>query len=100
MCSQTHAANTPGWCNNPWGSCYGGCAIPGSHVRPSPVAVFMRHDGLPGDVNNDRLIDTDDMLAIVAAWGVPCTGPCAVDHDGDGDADIDDLLGVLELWSP
>jgi hypothetical protein len=100
MCSSTHAANTPGWCNNPWGSCYGGCDIPGSHVRPSPVALFMRHDGLPGDVNNDRLIGVDDMLAIMAAWGVPCSGPCAVDHDGDGAADIDDLLGVLSHWSP
>lgn len=99
MCSATHAPNTPGWCNDPWGSCYGGCAIPGSHVRPSPVALFMRHDGLPGDVNNDRVVGVDDMLAIVAAWGVPCSGPCAVDHDGDGMADIDDLLGVIDHWS-
>ena len=99
MCSSTPAPNTPGWCNNPWGSCYGGCAIPGSHVRPSPVAVFMRHDGLPGDVNNDRTIDVIDMLAIVTYYGSTCTGPCAPDQDGDGVIEIHDLLNVLEHWS-
>ena len=99
MCSNKHAPNTPGWCNNPWGSCYGGCAIPGSHVRPSPVALFMRHDGLSGDVNNDRSVDVADLLAIVTYYGSTCTGPCAVDHDGDGLVEIDDLLSVLEHWS-
>ena len=99
MCSKIHAPNTPGWCNNPWGSCYCGCKIPGSHVRPSPVALFMRHDGLSGDVNNDRTIDVADLLAIVTYYGSTCTGPCAVDHDGDGVVEIDDLLNVLEHWS-
>jgi len=99
MCSSTHVPNTPGWCNDPWGSCYGGCAIPGAHVRPSPVASFMRHDGLLGDVNNDRAIDLADLLAIVEYYGSACTGPCAVDHDGDGAVGISDLLGVLSNWS-
>ena len=99
MCSSVKQHNIPGWCNNPWGSCYGGCAIPGSHVRPSPVAVFMRHDGLMGDVNNDRTIDVIDMLAIVTYYGSTCSGPCAPDQDGDGVVKIHDLLNVLEHWS-
>ena len=99
VCSSTQAPNTPGWCNNPWGPCYSGCAIPGSHVRPSPVAVFMRHDGLSGDVNNDRTIDVIDMLAIVTYYGSTCSGPCAPDQDGDGVVKIHDLLNVLEHWS-
>jgi len=59
----------------------------------------MRHDGLLGDVNNDRAIDLADLLAIVEYYGSACTGPCAVDHDGDGAVGISDLLGVLSNWS-
>ena len=97
-CTDHKQPNTPGWCNNPWASCYTGCAIPGAHVRPSPVAVFMRHDGLMGDVDNDRDIDVSDLLEIITHFGVECTGPCAVDHDGDGVVDVDDMLGVLHHW--
>ena len=59
----------------------------------------MRHDGLSGDVHNDRTIDVIDMLAIVTYYGSTCSGPCAPDQDGDGVVKIHDLLNVLEHWS-
>jgi len=59
----------------------------------------MRHDGLVGDVNDDRAIDVTDLLAIVEYYGAACTGPCAVDHDGNGVVGVYDLLGMLGNWS-
>jgi hypothetical protein len=59
----------------------------------------MRHDGLSGDVHNDRTIDVIDMLAVVEYFGSTCNGPCSVDLDGDGVVEMHNLLNVLEQWS-
>ena len=51
--------------------------------------------GCTGDVNSDGVINIDDLLAVIAAWG-PCS--CAEDVDGNGIVDIDDLLTVISNW--
>jgi probable HAF family extracellular repeat protein len=52
---------------------------------------------LDGDVNGDGVVNTDDILLVIGAWG-PCTG-CAADIDGDGFVGANDLLVVLAHWT-
>jgi hypothetical protein len=56
--------------------------------------------GCVGDVNGDGVVDTADLLALLAAWG-DCPDPpqdCPADFDGDGDVDTADLLILLAHW--
>lgn len=55
---------------------------------------------VPGDVNSDGVVDFNDLLAILVAWG-PCEAPalCATDIDGDGEIRIEDLMIVFDNWS-
>jgi hypothetical protein len=55
---------------------------------------------VPGDVNGDGMVNIDDLLAVINAWGE--TGPpgsIAADVTGNGVVDIDDLLFVINNWS-
>lgn len=52
----------------------------------------------PADVTRDGVVDFDDALAVLAAFG-PCgLGPCEPDADGDGTVAFGDLLAVLADW--
>jgi hypothetical protein len=56
---------------------------------------------LPGDVNGDGVVDTVDLLALLAAWG-DCPDPpeeCPADFDGDDTVGTADLLLLLANWS-
>lgn len=50
-------------------------------------------DAMPGDVNGDGQVDTADIEALNAALGT-----CRYDGNYDGDITIDDLLGVLAVY--
>jgi hypothetical protein len=50
------------------------------------------------DPNGDGVVDVDDLIAIIAAWG-RTDGPQA-DVDLDGTVNVDDLLIVLLQWGP
>jgi hypothetical protein len=50
----------------------------------------------PGDINGDGDVDTEDLLALLAAWG-PCED-CPEDINGDGVVDTEDLLILLGNW--
>jgi hypothetical protein len=58
----------------------------------------------PGDITGDGVVDVDDLLAVINAWG-KCSAPpgkCAADiapEEGDGVVDVDDLLVVINNWS-
>ncbi len=52
---------------------------------------------VPGDVDGNGLVDLQDLLLVLAAWG-PCDG-CPADLDGSGAVDFDDLLPVLANFS-
>lgn len=56
------------------------------------VALTLRSDGVPGDLNGDGTVDLTDLGMLLADFG--CTGTCAGDVDGDGDTDLSDL-GIL-----
>jgi probable HAF family extracellular repeat protein len=61
-------------------------------------SAFLR-PALAGDVNGDRVITIDDLLAVINAWGqCPAAGSCAADFEGDGVVNIDDLLTVINNW--
>jgi hypothetical protein len=56
---------------------------------------------LAGDLDDNDVIDFDDLLAVLSAWG-PCEPPparCRADLDCDGTVGFDDLLIVLSNWS-
>jgi uncharacterized membrane protein len=50
----------------------------------------------PADLTGDGVVDFQDLLALLTAWG-PC-GDCPEDIDGDGDVDFQDLLALLLAW--
>jgi uncharacterized protein YjiK len=49
----------------------------------------------PADVTGNQVIDIDDLLTVINAWG--STGGPA-DVTGNGVVDIDDLLAVINAW--
>jgi acetyl esterase/lipase len=52
-----------------------------------------------GDVNCDGVVNVDDLVAIMLAWGpCPSKGAC-LDINGDGEVDVDDLILVVLNWS-
>jgi hypothetical protein len=53
-------------------------------------------EGLPEDINGDGVINTEDLLLLLAAWG-PCPG-CPEDINGDGVVNTEDLLLLLGAW--
>ena len=61
----------------------------------------------PGDVNCDLVVDIEDFLGVLGAWGAcpdpPAPGSCPADvapaPDGDGVVDVLDFLDVLANWT-
>jgi hypothetical protein len=51
---------------------------------------------LDPDVNGDGVVDVEDLLAVIAAWG-PCED-CAEDVNKDGVVDVNDLLAIFASW--
>ncbi|MCI0364044.1 MAG: dockerin type I domain-containing protein [Phycisphaerales bacterium] len=49
-----------------------------------------------GDVTGDGVVNIDDLLAVIAAWG--SIGPNAADVTGDGQVNVHDLLMVISNW--
>tara|TARA_Y100000589_G_C27164087_1_gene634036 strand:+ start:685 stop:2205 length:1521 start_codon:yes stop_codon:yes gene_type:complete len=66
-----------------------------SNARAGIAWYFSEPDvfDLPGDINGDGTVNVDDLLQLLAEYGV-CTG-CPSDLDGDLDTDVDDLLELL-----
>jgi len=60
--------------------------------------------GNPGDVNDNGLVNVDDLLAVINAWGTCPVRPtfCAADIAGppigNGAVNVDDLLAVINNW--
>jgi hypothetical protein len=51
-----------------------------------------------GDVNVDDLVDVNDLLDVIEAWG-PCIS-CDADLVFDGVVDVEDLLALIAGWGP
>ncbi|MCH2152396.1 MAG: hypothetical protein MK089_03555 [Phycisphaerales bacterium] len=87
-------------CWNPYGdgTTFGSCACPSATQHASNVSTVLYNMGTPGDVSGDNQADIDDLLAVIDRWGEACPWPCAFDHDDDGQIDVGDLLNVVEHW--
>jgi hypothetical protein len=69
------------------------------------VAVAQAGGGAPCPdiVGDDNVVDVQDFLALLAAWGPcddPCPPSCAADTNGDCVVDVQDFLAVLAAWGP
>jgi len=67
-------------------------------VGPVPFKdgfVANRLESTLGDTNGDCIVDTIDLLALLAAWG---TDDQVQDLDGDGEVGTTDLLALLANW--
>ncbi len=60
--------------------------------------LFPEQNDMPGDFDGNGVVDVNDLLVIIAAWG-SCTGDCQADLNGDGVVDVLDILEILALWS-
>lgn len=60
--------------------------------------IATHQQSLPGDVNGDGIVNTNDLLAVLAAWG-PCEPPCPEDLDNDGTVSVNDVLILISAWS-
>jgi hypothetical protein len=56
----------------------------------------IRIDTCPVDFDDSGAVGTEDLLAVLAAWG-PCEG-CPEDLDGDGNVGTDELILVIGKW--
>lgn len=60
---------------------------------------------VPADITGDGLVNVDDLLAVIGAWGscsplpASCDADIAPAPDGDGQVDVDDLLDLINNWS-
>jgi hypothetical protein len=67
---------------------------------PTDVAIAWYSsdvvEGLFGDLNGDGIVGVDDLLQLLAAWGV-CPD-CPEDLNGDGIVGVDDLLAMIGVW--
>ena len=60
--------------------------------------LFPEQNGVPGDLDGNGLVDVNDLLVIIGAWG-PCSGDCPADLSGDGIVSVSDILLLLSFWS-
>ncbi|MCH2132991.1 MAG: aryl-sulfate sulfotransferase [Phycisphaerales bacterium] len=79
-------------------------SIAWQHITPANIMRAVKYpfsildpvdEFCPGDVNDDDVVDVNDILAVVGAYGsTDGTG----DADNDGDCDSSDVLAVLAAW--
>lgn len=62
-------------------------------------AVSDASPRLAGDVNLDGIVNIDDLLLLINAWGTLAPGSAPADFDNNGVVDIDDLLAIVNGWS-
>ncbi|MDY7107449.1 MAG: GC-type dockerin domain-anchored protein [Planctomycetota bacterium] len=70
--------------------------IPGLDITGALIATTVEIvPPCPGDLNDDRVVNTADLLFLLGEWGAPDS---PADIDEDGDVDTADLLILLAAW--
>jgi len=59
--------------------------------------THTRHDLCEADLNSDEIVDVQDILITIAAWGETKS---IADLNSDGIVNIADLLLVINRWGP
>ena len=70
--------------------------IVGAGAHDGAPRAFLLIPTAPADLNGDGVVDFDDLLQVLGAWG-PCAG-CPADLDGDGMVGLSDLIQLLAAW--
>ena len=67
--------------------------------REVALAWIMPVTQHPGDVDGNGIVDVNDLLAVISAWG-PCPIPsnCPADLNHNGMVEVNDLLQVITNW--
>jgi hypothetical protein len=73
-----------------------------AHGMAAPVTMDSAEIEIfkPADFTQDGVVDVDDLLIVINAWG-NCLFPeyeCPGDVDGNDVIDVDDLLAVINAW--
>jgi hypothetical protein len=89
--------------NDPRSPDSGNPGWPGAAIVDMGAYEFRDIQRVEGDVTGDGVVDADDFVAVILAWGV-CVDPlnCPADVTplgGDGLVNADDLIAVIALWS-
>ncbi len=69
-----------------------------SFLAPEIDAIVDVSPLQPADLNDDELVDVNDLLMLLEAWGSGESDNQA-DLNGDGIIDVTDLLMMLEAWT-
>ena len=56
---------------------------------------FLLEPQLTGDINDDGVINVNDFLLVLAAWGPCLESCCPADLDRNGDVGVGDFLILL-----
>jgi hypothetical protein len=85
------------------GSVIVGWGHPSQFAPAQPFIATFPSPQVPGDVTANGVVDVDDLLAVINAWG-KCANPdeCPADiapTSGNDVVDVDDLLFVINNWS-
>ena len=82
---------------------HSGVAPGGSLAIGAALNAVQIRKLMPGDATDDGIVDVDDLLAVINAWG-DCPAPpgsCFEDIaplGGNGVINVDDLLAVINNW--
>jgi probable HAF family extracellular repeat protein len=83
----------------PFGININGQVATQGYINGDVGAVLTPIPGFPGDYDCDKVVDMDDLLAVINHWG-PSGGASAADFDQNKAVDMDDVLAVINNWGP
>jgi hypothetical protein len=61
------------------------------------LVVEINDNSVPEDIDGDGVVDINDLLLLISAWG-SCDA-CEADINVDGAVDVQDLLSLIAAWS-
>lgn len=82
------------------GSVIVGWGHPTQFAPAQPFIATFPTGQVPGDVNDDGMVNVHDLLAVIAAWGrcPPPPAACPADVFSNGTVGVADLLFVIDNW--
>jgi ligand-binding sensor domain-containing protein len=72
-----------------------------STISEGVVEIVLGSDAVAGDATGDGLVNVDDLVSVILAWGLCPDAPaaCSADLNGSGAVDVDDLVLVILNWT-